>query len=126
MKQMLQQSLIKNINLIQSLIRLDLEGRSCVENAELLHSGITVMCKSGKDRTGMLITLRETDILLRSSIINENSSQYYMDLLRGYGTRIRNAEKNTGIPQYMFNSLQNQFLPKELKAPKWNRGGGST
>lgn len=74
----------------------------------------------------MLITLREADILEQSNIINKACFQTYLDLLRGYGTRIRNAEKNTGIPQYMFNTLQNQFLPPQLKAPKWNRGGGLT
>ena len=84
------------------------------------------MCKSGKDRTGMLITLREAKHLKESRRFDESKFQYYLDLLRSYGTRIRNAEKNTGVPQYMFNSLQNQFLPQQLKAPKYNRGHGKT
>lgn len=84
------------------------------------------MCKSGKDRTGMLITLREAKLLEQSHIFYKPFFQNYLDLLRGYGTRIRNAEKNTGVPQYMFNTLQNQFLPQQLKAPKCNRGHGLT
>lgn len=97
-----------------------------IEIAEQLHSGITVMCKSGKDRTGMLITLREAYLLDKSNFICKSEFQTYLDLLRGYGTRIRNAEKNTGVPQYMFNTLQNRFLPQQLKAPKCNRGHGLT
>ena len=84
------------------------------------------MCKSGKDRTGMLVTLREAKLLETSHIFYPPYFQNYLDLLRGYGTRIRNAEKNTGVPQYMFNKLQNQFLPPQLKAPKCNRGHGLT
>ena len=93
---------------------------------ERLHAGIVVMCKSGKDRTGMLNTLRETRILESSHIVNKSSFDAYLDLIRGYGTRIKNTEKNTGKAQYMFNSIQNTFLPKQFKAPKCTRGHGIT
>lgn len=84
------------------------------------------MCKSGKDRTGMLITLREAKILESSNIISKSSVEGYLDLIRQYGTRIMNTEKNTGKAQYMFNSIQNTFLPKQFKAPKCTRGHGIT
>lgn len=93
---------------------------------EQLHTGIVVMCKSGKDRTGMLITLREAKILESSNIISKCSVEGYLDLIRQYGTRIMNTEKNTGKAQYMFNPIQNTFLPKQFKAPKCTRGHGIT
>ena len=37
-----------------------------------------------------------------------------------------NTEKNTGKAQYMFNPIQNTFLPKQFKAPKCTRGHGIT
>ena len=61
-----------------------------------------------------------------ANIIGNDSIQWYLDLIRGYGTRIMNAEKNTGKAQYMFNALQDKFLPDLLKAPRYNRGHGIT
>lgn len=84
------------------------------------------MCKSGKDRTGMLVSLSEVRTLDSSGVIEKDSMQRYLDLIRGYGTRIMNAEKNTGKAQYMFNAFQDKFLPDLLKAPKCNRGHGIT
>ena len=40
------------------------------------------MCKSGKDRTGMLITLREAKLLETSHIFYPPYFQNYLDLLR--------------------------------------------
>lgn len=93
---------------------------------ERLKSGVVVMCKSGKDRTGMLITLREATHLQIAKYVDSKAADRYLDLLRGYGTRIMNTEKNTGKAQYMFNSLQNTFLPKTFQAPRCTRGHGVT
>ena len=84
------------------------------------------MCKSGKDRTGMLVSLSEVRAMGSANVIGSDSIQWYLDLIRGYGTRIMNAEKNTGKAQYMFNALQDKFLSDLLKAPRYNRGRGIT
>ena len=97
-----------------------------LEMGEQLHGGVVIMCKSGKDRTGMVITYRNALLLEQAQLIDKNSFKTYLDIMRGYGTRIMNAEKNTGKAQYMFNIVQNQFLPAQLKAPRMNRGHGIT
>ena len=89
-----------------------------------LNAGRVVMCKSGKDRTGMLITLCEANQLGSGDCAPSN--RMIVEILRMYGTRIKNTEKNTGKAQYMFNSIQNTFLPAVLKAPKNTHGPGIT
>lgn len=115
-KRMLESKVLKNVDLILAFLDL----------AKKFHAGITVMCKSGKDRTGMLVSLSEVRAMGFANIIGNDSIQWYLDLIRGYGTRIMNAEKNTGKAQYMFNALQDKFLPDLLKAPRYNRGHGIT
>ena len=91
---------------------------------EQLNAGRVVMCKSGKDRTGMLITHCEAKRI--DNEVCSSSNRSIVEILRTYGTRIKNTEKNTGKAQYMFNSLQNTFLPNVLKAPKNTHGPGIT
>jgi hypothetical protein len=46
------------------------------------------------------------------------------NFLREYGSRIGNAEKNTGRQAYAFSSLQRAFFPPEYRAPFATLGGG--
>lgn len=124
---MLESKVLKNVDLILAFLGRRAGWRSsCPDLAKKFHAGITVMCKSGKDRTGMLVSLSEVRAMGFANIIGNDSIQWYLDLIRGYGTRIMNAEKNTGKAQYMFNALQDKFLPDLLKAPRYNRGHGIT
>ena len=46
-----------------------------------------------------------------------------VDVFRAVGVRRANVQKNTGSPQYAFNSLQRQFLPYDLRPPAGTYGG---
>ena len=34
-----------------------------------------------------------------------------------YGTRLYNAEKNTGVPRFAFNAFQRMLFPPEFRCP---------
>ena len=77
-------------------------------------------CKSGKDRTGMVITLEQSRILgerygcgnFAERIIKDS------DLMRTYGPRLQICLKNIGKPVYSINKLQAPFLPILLRPPR--------
>ena len=84
-----------------------------------LGGGGVIYCKSGKDRTGMGVTLRESQWLAENnSFTGRSKSTIYDDatLLR-FGTRLAICEKNIGVSRYAFNSLQARFMPEMLKPP---------
>jgi hypothetical protein len=73
-----------------------------------LGGGITVFCKSGKDRTAMAVTLHQSKALGEYHGCGTSPERVFTDasLMRGYGTRIDVANKNTGAYKYSFNPLQ--------------------
>ena len=79
-----------------------------------LCGGNVIFCKSGKDRTGMGVTLRQARKLSSWSysemIVN-------LGVIRELGTRIEICNKNVGKPCYAFNALQTKFMPDTLKPP---------
>jgi hypothetical protein len=91
-----------------------------VERLCLILGGIRVtFCKSGKDRTGMAVTLEQARQLGERFNCGMSSSRLIKDanLMRVHGTRLMIAEKNIGKPVYSINILQAQFLPEMFRPP---------
>lgn len=89
------------------------------EICEILGGLQITFCKSGKDRTGMAMTLQQArfigerfgcgctdDLLLKNA-----------NLMRIHGTRLDVTKKNIGKKVYSFNALQSQFLPTLFRPP---------
>lgn len=76
-------------------------------------------CKSGKDRTGMAITLEQSRQLGERYGCGISQSRVLRDanLMRLHGVRILIAEKNIGRKVYSINKLQVQFLPVLYRPP---------
>lgn len=95
--------------------------------ASKLRGGTAIFCKSGKDRTAMQVTYKQSQFLNKhfTSEGNEDykacaQAQRVFDdatLMRVYGTRLPICEKNVGQSLYAFNSLQARFMPDPLKPP---------
>ena len=88
------------------------------ELSRVVDAGRITSCKSAKDRTAMSVTLEQAHILLREYNMDPECFQKVLDDTRSHGTRIRNTEKNIGIPQYAFNSIQVLALPKNYRPPE--------
>lgn len=92
-----------------------------------LRGGTVIFCKSGKDRTAMQVTYKQSQFLHRHPTTECNKdydsdieAQRVFDdatLMRIYGTRLPICEKNVGQSLYAFNSLQARFMPDPLKPP---------
>lgn len=101
----------KNVNLIMEVQRV----------AMLLHACMVVFCKSGKDRTGMVVTYRQAQTLCENygcgSLESQDHAISIANIMRQYGTRIRVCEKNIGKPVFSINMIQSQFLPVIYRPP---------
>lgn len=79
-------------------------------------------CKSGKDRTGMSVTLsnvRTVDNHLRGGASPEEKILREMAVMRTHGVRLRLIEKNVGegAKSFAINAVQSQFLPLLYRPP---------
>ena len=76
-------------------------------------------CKSGKDRTGMAITLEQSRLLGEACGLDNSDDRILRDanVMRQHGTRIMIAEKNIGRRIYAINLLQVKFLPLFYRPP---------
>jgi hypothetical protein len=83
---------------------------------------VGILCKSGKDRTSMGVTLEQSCMLAdrEDSILDGQESTRIM---RKYGVRRMNVYANTGQGNYAFNSFQQSLLPKCYRPPKGTYGG---
>lgn len=81
------------------------------------------MCKSGKDRTSMSVTLEQTYVLQQRFSVPNRARTSTLEALRTSGTRRQNARKNVGVPRFAFNALQSELLPKEYRPPPGTIGG---
>lgn len=88
--------------------------------------GRLTCCKSGKDRTGMSVTLEQCKVLIEKHKMDPNNLQNALDVMRSIGTRIDNVEKNIGERKYAFNKLQIYTLPKLLRPPLMSIGSQVT
>jgi len=77
-------------------------------------------CKSGKDRTGMVITLEQSRILGERFGCGDSTERVIKDadLMRLHGPRLQVCTKNIGKAIYSMNKLQVQFLPNLLRPPR--------
>ncbi|XP_064405086.1 inositol polyphosphate-4-phosphatase type I A-like [Halichondria panicea] len=82
-----------------------------------LDCGRVTSCKSAKDRTAMAVTLEQTRILLGMQM-DPSCQQHTLDAMRSQGTRLRNTEKNVGVPLYAFNAIQVFTLPPLYRPPE--------
>jgi hypothetical protein len=89
--------------------------------ASKLRGGSVIFCKSGKDRTAMQVTYKQShflsSVLTSISLVDAQSVFDNATLMRVYGTRLPICEKNVGQSLYAFNSLQARFMPDPLKPP---------
>ena len=80
--------------------------------------GLTLhCCKSGKDRTGMGVTLEEGRVLRETLGLPESSLDDVLRQLRTHGVRRQNVAKNIGSTTYAFSSMAIQFMPPEYRPP---------
>eukprot|EP00605_Chrysophyceae_sp_TOSAG23-4_P001587 GSChrysophyteH1.ASY1.ANO1.1742.1 assembled CDS len=87
----------------------------------VLGGGKVTFCKSGKDRTGMVITLEQSRILGERFQRGTDSNQRLLhdaDLMREYGPRLQVCEKSIGKAVYSINKFQTNFLPETLRPPR--------
>ena len=76
-------------------------------------------CKSGKDRTGMAVTLEQARFIgerfgcgFSEEVLIKN-----VNIMRLHGTRLAVAEKNIGRPIFSINKIQASFLPTLYRPP---------
>lgn len=95
-----------------------------VKGSELIRSmtGILcILCKSGKDRTSMSVTLDQARFLTeRLGVINGFEATR---LFRYHGVRRLNVHANTGQSMYAFNAIQRRALPFCLRPPSGSHSG---
>ena len=81
-------------------------------------NGIRVTnCKSGKDRTGVSVSLEQSLLLIRHHGLPVFMQQRILDDMRRYGTRIDVVRKNVGHSRYAFNKLRYFLLPQLYRPP---------
>lgn len=96
--------------------------------AAKLGGGAAIFCKSGKDRTAMQVTFKQSQFINRyiQTGGNGHADEAQLDfnklfddanIMRVYGTRLPICDKNVGQSLYAFNSLQARFMPDVLKPP---------
>lgn len=91
-----------------------------VEKISVMLGGCRVtFCKSGKDRTGMAVTLDQSRQLSEIFGLENTNDRIIKDanLMREYGTRLMVAEKNIGRAVFAINRLQLQFMPPLYRPP---------
>ncbi len=82
-----------------------------------LNGILLISCKSGKDRTGMAVTLEEGRFLKEVSTMSKELCREALRELRYKGVRRENCRKNIGIAQYAFTNHDAQSLPEKYKPP---------
>ena len=92
--------------------------------ARMVHGGITISCKSAKDRTSMGITLEQAKLLEEEHGLTNFNRINIAEFMRRHGVRRLNALKNVGSDKYAFNQFQKAFLPEDLRPPTGTGGGG--
>ena len=99
----------KNVNLLMEVERV----------CHVVTGSRVTFCKSGKDRTGMVITLEQSRIFGERFDCGDDQERMVHDAhtMRLHGPRLDICRKNIGKPVYSINKLQAQFLPSVLRPP---------
>ena len=82
----------------------------------LIAGCVSILCKSGKDRTSMCVTLEQYRNLVESEA-EAIGGQELIRVMRRHGVRRMNVWANTGQSLYAFNSIQCQMLPACFRPP---------
>ena len=106
---------------------------SAADFARVLGGARVVMCKSGKDRTGMSVTYEQCRAVRDglggfghdgagglggvAPLTQRADFERARHLLRLYGARLENCQKNIGKPRYAFNAFQQRMLPHVYRPP---------
>lgn len=100
----------KNVDMLEEATR------AC----QFLCGARVTFCKSGKDRTGMAVTLFQSMQLGEQFGCGKDEKRIIRDVttMRVHGVRILVAEKNIGRKVFSINLLQVQFLPKLYRPPQ--------
>ena len=112
------------------LVREPAEGKNVAllevsaETARLLGGGRVTMCKSGKDRTSMSVTLEHGRLLHAQHGLGAAQLADAVHTMRRRGVRRENVRLNTGRRLYAFNWLQQSMLPEAYRPPKGSAKGG--
>ena len=77
---------------------------------------VGILCKSGKDRTSMGVSLEHVRYLCEKFPIEDGTEA--VRLLRKYGVRRMNVYANTGQSKYSFNRFQCLMLPDCYRPPQ--------
>ena len=89
-----------------------------------LRGGRLTMCKSGKDRTSMSVTLEHGRLLRDHHGLDDAEATHAVGVLRRHGVRREPLRRNMGSRCYAFNDAQQWFLPPALQPPKARRAAG--
>ena len=79
------------------------------------------MCKSGKDRTSMSVTLEHGRLLAEHGLADPSHA---VAVMRRRGARRENVRRNTTRRLYAFNWIQQTQLPEPYRPPKGSAKGG--
>ena len=82
------------------------------------------MCKSGKDRSSMGLTLEHALLLRDEHGLPAEAAAAARQTMRRHGVRRENVRQNTANRSYAFNWLQQRFLPEEYRPPEGSANGG--
>ncbi len=85
---------------------------------------VAILCKSGKDRTSMGVTLENSRSLVEDlGVLN---GQEVCQLMRAQGVRRMNVYANTGQSMFAFNQIQRRALPNCYRPPPGSHAGNVT
>jgi hypothetical protein len=76
---------------------------------------VCILCKSGKDRTSMGVTLEQGRFLCEEAGVVDPAG--CIQVMRKYGVRRMNVYANTGQSMFAFNSIQRMALPNCYRPP---------
>ena len=115
---------------LAKLVREPPEGKNVMllgvaaELTRLLGGGRLTMCKSGKDRTAMSITLEHGRLLHGQHGLNAQVAAEAVQTMRRRGVRRENVRFNTSRRLYAFNWLQQMALPEPFRPPAGSAKSG--
>jgi hypothetical protein len=89
----------------------------------VLSGGRVTMCKSGKDRTSMAVTLEHGALLQEHGMAPAQCARA-VHTMRRRGVRRENVRLNTQRRLYAFNMVQRMALPEAYHPPEGSAAGG--
>ncbi|CAG5098310.1 Oidioi.mRNA.OKI2018_I69.XSR.g15552.t1.cds [Oikopleura dioica] len=100
--------------------------RIAAEITRSLKGGRIINCKSGKDRTGMAVTLEQARIIRSEISIDDALYKHSLNEMRFHGLRRDNCKKNQDKYLYAFQKVQLLTFPNEYVPPKGSYGHAET